>query len=48
MFRRPGYDDAVADIFVLYGAPTVDGSLHVVRPGETVVVRMAGIFTGSG
>jgi hypothetical protein len=47
-FKRPNHDDWVADRFVLYGAPTVDGSLRVVHPGETVVVRMAGIFSGSG
>lgn len=48
MFRRPGYADSVAATFVLYGAPTVTGSLHVVDPEETVVVRLASIFSGSG
>jgi hypothetical protein len=48
MFERTGYDDWVADHFVLSGAPTVEGSLRIVHPGETVVVRMAGIFSGSG
>jgi hypothetical protein len=40
--------DAVVDGFVLYGAPTVAGSLKAVRPGETVVVRLPGIFSKSG
>ena len=48
MLKKNGYDDAVADTFALYGAPTVAGSLRVVHPGETVVVRLPGIFSGSG
>ena len=48
MLKKNDYDDAVADGFALYGAPTVAGSLRVVHPGETVVVRLPGIFSGSG
>jgi hypothetical protein len=40
--------DFVADTFVLYGAPTVAGSLRILGAGETVVVRLTGIFSGSG
>jgi hypothetical protein len=40
--------EAAVDRFVLYGAPTVAGSLKELRPGETVVVRLPCTLTRSG
>jgi hypothetical protein len=46
--KKNGYQDSAVDAFVLYGAPTVPRSLRVIRPNETVVVRLPGIFSGGG
>jgi hypothetical protein len=47
--KKDGYEEEfVVATFVLYGAPTVRNSLRVVRPGETVVVRLSGILSGNG
>ena len=46
--KKDGFEEAVVDMFVLYGAPTVVGSLKDIRPDETVVVRLPGILSGSG
>lgn len=48
MIVKPDQPEAVAHSFVLYGAPTVPGSLKELRPDETAVVRLPGILSGSG
>jgi hypothetical protein len=48
LLKKDGYEEAVVDSFVLYGAPTVPGSLRALRPRETVVVRLPGILSGTG
>jgi hypothetical protein len=48
IIKKSGYQVAAVDSFVLYGAPTVPGSLRVIRPNETVIVRLPGIFSGGG
>ena len=45
---KSGQPDAVAHMFVLYGAPTVPRSLKELRPGERAIVRLPGTFSGSG
>jgi len=48
ILAKPGRQDFVANFFVLYGAPTVAGSLKELKPKEGAVVRLWGGFSGSG
>jgi hypothetical protein len=48
ILAKPGRQDFVVDRFVLYGAPTVAGSLKELKPKEGAVVRLWGVFSGSG
>lgn len=48
ILAKAGRQDFVANTFVLYGAPTVAGSLKELKPKESAVVRLWGVFSGSG
>jgi hypothetical protein len=48
IIARPANEDWVLDLFVLYGAPTVPGSLKRIEPGKSVTLRLPAVLTGSG
>ena len=45
---RANQPDWAVDTFVLYGSPTVAGSVRELLPGEAVTVRLAAVLSGSG
>jgi hypothetical protein len=45
---RANQPNWAVDTFVLYGAPTVAGSVRELLPGEVVTVRLAAVLSGNG
>jgi hypothetical protein len=45
---RTNQKDWSSDTFVLYGAPTVPGSLKELKPDESVTIRLSAALSGNG